>query len=223
MNNIIEIELRYRILDQEQIASFLATAQLLHTKRIIDTYLDTAERILWRQGIYIRIRNNKKLDIKFNRACLQDATIERLDHCEEHSFALPLETEKLHVLNELLTNLKLKTLPTADLQILKSFNGFETHYVIDKARTSYTYKSFTIVIDEIKDLGTFLEIELMANNENNIEKVKRDMRAALVGLKLEPIRSGYCELIVKKHDFDCYLQGRYVLEEDRMSLHTKTN
>lgn len=223
MNNIIEIELRYRILDQAQIASFLATAQLLHTKRIIDTYLDTAERILWRQGIYIRIRNNKKLDIKFNRACLHNATIERLDHCEEHSFALPLEPARLNFLNELLTSLNLKTIPTADLQILKSFNGFEAHYVIDKIRTSYTYKSFTIVIDEIKDLGTFLEIELMTDNENNIEKVKNDMNTALVGLKLEPIRSGYCELIVKKHDFDCYLQGRYVLEEDRSALHAKTN
>jgi predicted adenylyl cyclase CyaB len=223
MSNTIEIELRYKILDQKQIVSFLAAAQRLHTKRIIDVYVDTAERILWKQGIYIRIRNDKQLDIKFNRACLQDATIQRLDHCEEHRFALPLETAKLHILNELLTNLKLKMLPIADLQILKSFNGFETHYVIDKVRTFYTYKSFTIVIDEIKDLGTFLEIELMTNNENNIEKVKYDMRAVLAGLNLEPVKSGYCELIVKKHDFDCYLQGRYVLEEDRSALHAKTN
>jgi adenylate cyclase class IV len=223
MNNIIEIELRYRILDLEQISSFLATAQLLHTKHIVDVYLDAPERILWKQGIYIRIRNNKHLDIKFNRACLQDATIQRLDHCEEHSFALPLELTKLHFLNELLASLNLKTIPTADLQILKSFNRFETHYVIDKIRTSYRYKSFTIVIDEIKDLGTFLEIELMTNNENNIEKVKHDMRAALAGLNLEPVKSGYCELIVKKHDFDCYLQGRYVLEEDKSTLHAKTN
>lgn len=218
MENTIEIELRYKIVDQGQVSSFLTRARQLHKRHDIDVYLDTPGRTLWKQGIYIRIRNDKTLDIKFNRSCLQNPTIGRLDHCEEHSFLLPLETSKMQALNELLASLNLKALPFADLNTFKSINSLETFYVIDKIRTSYTYNAFTIVVDEVTGLGMFLEIELMTHNTDDLERVKNEMKHALAGLQLEPLKVGYGELIVRNNDFNAYLQGRFVLDEDKNCL-----
>jgi adenylate cyclase class IV len=215
-NNVIEIELRYEILDPVEIKNFLAQAQLLHTKHDVDVYLDKPDRILWRRGIFVRIRNDKKLDIKFNRACLHDQTIERLDYCEEHSFTLPLEDSLLPTLNNVLKDIDLQIIPRADLVVLKDVNQLDAHYIVDKVRASYTYDLFTIAIDEVKDLGTFLEIELMAEKSDDLEEVKNRMRLALAGLKLKPLRLGYCSQVVKKQNFECYRRGRYVLPEDRI-------
>lgn len=216
MNNTIEIELRYEVLDKQQVTAFLSTAKQLHTKHDIDIYFDTPDRILWKRGIFIRTRNNKKFEIKFNRECLHDATIDRLDYCEEHSFALPLEPARLQELNTLLVSLDLQAVPCADLAILQSVNTFETHYIIDKVRTSYLYNSFTIAVDEVAGLGTFLEIELMSQNADDLEHVKQDMRLALAGLQLRPFGLGYGSLLLKKNDADCYAQGRYALREDKL-------
>lgn len=215
--NKIEIELRYEILDKEQISSFLSSAKQLHKKHDVDIYLDTPDRILWKRGIFIRIRNNKKLDIKFNRECLHDSSIDRLDYCEEHSFLLPLEHTQLQKINDLLVSLDLKSIPRADLETLKTVNQLDTHYVIDKIRTSYIYNSFTIAVDEVADLGSFLEIELMAESADKLEKVTNNMKHALAGLKLQQTWDGYCTRILRKNDFECYLQGRYALKEDRLA------
>lgn len=215
MSKTTEIELRYEILDQQQLSHFLKDAELLHTKHDIDTYLDTPERILWKKGIFVRIRNNKTLDIKFNRACLQDASIDRLDYCEEHRFTLPLKETDLTKLNPLLISLNLKPLHSTDLNILKSTNNLDTHYIVDKVRSSYRYQSFTIAIDIVANLGTFLEIELMAENAKNLEQVKSDMRLALAGLKLQPLHFGYGAMLLQKHQPECYAQGRYALKENQ--------
>jgi predicted adenylyl cyclase CyaB len=210
----IEIELRYEVLDATKLANFLAPLQFLHTKHVIDIYLDTPDIILYRQGIFARVRNGKKLDIKFNRACLNDPTLRRQDYCEEHSFALPFEKKDLTRLNELLISLDMQPTTTADFESFKKINNIGTHYIIDKVRSSYQSKQFTIAVDEIAGLGTFLEIELMAKNTDNLDVVKNEMRLALAGLPIQPLRAGYCELFLKKNLSKDYLQGRFVQQED---------
>lgn len=215
MNKTIEIELRYEVMDRQQILAFLSCAKLLNIKHDVDIYLDTPNRNLWKRGIFIRIRNEKKLDIKFNRECFLNTTIDHLDYCEEHSFALPLKDQDLDKINELLVSIDLLPIKAADFVAFKSANKLEEHYVIDKVRSSYNYKSFTIGLDEIADLGTFLEIELMAYTADGLEKVKQEMQFLLFDLKLKPIGAGYSSLMLKKNDFDCYVQGRYALKEDK--------
>lgn len=218
MANTIEIELRYEILDQKQLEAFLIDTQQLSKKHDIDVYWDNPERVLWKRGIFVRTRNDKKLDIKFNRECLNNANIERLDYCEEHSFQLPLTTNDLPKLNSLLVSLDLKELSHASLDSLIATNNFDVHYVIDKVRTSYNYQKFTVAIDEVADLGTFLEIELMTKNADELEQIKNDMETALAGLQLKPLRLGYCSMILKKHQYECYRQGRYAAPEDRQLI-----
>jgi len=219
-NNTIEIELRYEILDAKQIDSFLSSAKYLHQKHDIDVYLDTPDATLWKRGVFIRIRNDKKLDFKFNRTCLQNPEIGLLDYCEEHSFSLPLEKAKLQNINMVLESLNLKTTSNADLVCLTSINNLDAHYIVDKIRTSYAYNDFTIMVDEVAGLGTFLEIEVMATNINDLENVKKNMQQTLNGLNLLPLQIGYGSLLLRKSNFDYYVQGRYVLQEDKNMLGT---
>jgi predicted adenylyl cyclase CyaB len=213
--NHIEIELRYEVLKPEQLSSFLASFEKLHQKHDVDVYLDNPQALLYQKGIFIRIRNGKKLDIKFNRATLQNPDLAIQDYCEEYSFALPLQEKDLGKLNELLVSLDLKSIAVADLEDLKVANGFGEHYRVDKMRTSYKHDSFTVCLDEVADLGTFLEIEFMANTIEDLAVVKQQMQNLIRGLDLAPLKTGYGTLLLRKKDFEHYLLGRFVLEEDK--------
>lgn len=214
--NNIEIELRYEVLKPEQLSLFVAPLQKKHIKHDVDIYFDTPNDYLHKNGIYIRIRNNKKLDIKFNRACLDNPNLAIQDYCEEHSFALPLQETDLRKINDLLMSLNLKPMSIASLENLKSVNQFHEQCIVDKMRTSYTFNNFTICIDEVKDLGIFLEIELMADTAENVALVKQEMLLLLEGLDLKAIKTGYINLLLRKKDFEHYLLGRFLLEEDRI-------
>lgn len=214
--NHIEIELRYEVLKPEQLSPFLASFEKLHQKHDVDIYLDNPQALLYQKGIFIRIRNGKKLDIKFNRATLENPDLAIQDYCEEHSFALPLQEKDLNTLNELLVSLNLKSLAIADLEHLKAANGFGEHYRVDKLRTSYKHNSFTICIDEVKDLGIFLEIELMASSIEDLASIKQEMQHLIRELDLAALKTGYGTLLLRKKDFEHYLMGRFILEEDKV-------
>lgn len=133
--NNFEIELRYEVLEPSQIPSFVTALNLLHRERDVDVYLDNPNALLlYQKGIFIRVRNGKKLDIKFNRACLERPDLAVQDYCEEYNFALPLEDQALDGLNALLISLDLQPVPIADFDLLKSLNNFDTHYIVDKNR-----------------------------------------------------------------------------------------
>lgn len=214
--NNIEIELRYEVLQPEQLSSFVAPLQKKHIKHDVDIYFDTPTDYLHKNGIYIRTRNNKKLDIKFNRACLDNPDLAIQDYCEEHSFTLPLQEKDLAKINQLLVSLNLKPMSIASLENLISANHFKEQCVVDKIRTSYQYKNFTICVDEVKNLGIFLEIELMADTADNVAKVKQEMLHLIQGLDLKPIKTGYINLLLRKKDFTHYLMGRFIMDEDKV-------
>ncbi len=211
----IEIELRYGIVDSSQLSDFTAKLQHVSTKRVVDVYLDTQDADLIRKGIYIRIRDNKKVDIKFNRECIKDPTLELQPYCEEYSFALPFRESDLGRLNEILHIIELNTLSNANFELLKQANQLIEHRIVDKMRKSYKADEFKITVDEVVNLGTFLEIELMAEDTSSLEMVKKAMEQSLQGLALRPLKTGYDSLILRKQNFAQYLQGRFVLEEDK--------
>lgn len=211
----IEIELRYEVLELEQLEKFIEPFKQLHRKRDTDIYLDNQDAQLYQQGIFIRIRNNKQLDFKFNRACLDNPDLALQDYCEEHSFSLPLQQADLASINQLLASFSLLPCNNADIDHFKLANSFMEHYVVDKVRTSYHYPPFTVAIDEVVGLGTFLEIELMAATIDNLAAIKKEMEHLLRDLSLKPLKTGYGTLLLRKNDFEHYLLGRFILDEDK--------
>jgi adenylate cyclase, class 2 len=216
MINTIEIELRYQILNESTIPGFVKTLAFLGTKRVVDSYLDTINADLIRRGIYIRLRNNQKLDIKFNRACLADESLELQPYCEEYSFSLPLMQESLHDLNAVSLDLELQPINRASIKEYASINKLIEHRIVDKIRSSYSIEDFILVIDEVKNLGKFLEIEVMAPDIDNIDTIKLRMQELLKDLKLKPLTTGYDALILRKQNFKQYLQARFILAEDKI-------
>ncbi len=58
------------------------------------------------------------------------------------------------------------------LNILKGI-GFTDEVVVDKTRRSFKHKNFEIEIDEVKDLGIFVEVELKEHDDDFDEGIKQ--------------------------------------------------
>lgn len=211
----IEVELKFQVLDDAQIDKFLGSFQFIDKKRIVDIYLDTREGDLYKKGIFVRIRDNKKLDFKVNLADFQAQ--DRLswhEHCNEFSFALPISETSVDPINKISQTLTMKKISNPDLEEFKSKNNLTDSMVIDKFRQRYSDGRFEYSFDDVKGLGKFIEIEQMASLEDNLEKIKDEMREKLRDLNLKLITTGYNEVYWRKYNFNLYLQGRYLLEED---------
>ena len=217
MNNI-EIELRYEIINPNQLASFLEPLKFVSKKQVIDIYLDTENADLIKKGVYVRIRDNKKIDIKFNRECLHNPDLELQPYCEEYTFTLPLKENELPQFNTVVSDIGLLPIEHANFDLFKQKNSLIEHRVVDKMRASYVQQQFTIVIDEVLHLGTFLEIELLANDSSKIDETKKEMESLLSGLSLKALKTGYDSLILRKNNFGQYLRGRFILDEDKVFL-----
>lgn len=216
MSQNFEIELRYEVLSSNGLEQFLAQLTFINKKQVIDIYLDTLDGDLVKKGIYIRKRNAKTVDIKFNRACLEDPSLPSQPYCEEYSFSLPLISAELEKFNGVIQSLGLKPLAIPNLDAFMTSNKLIDHLIIDKIRSSYKHDIFTIALDEIKELGTFLEIEIMSQSTENLEQITYDMKTILAGLHIKPLKFGAVTLMLRKKYFDLYLQSRFALEEDKI-------
>jgi adenylate cyclase class IV len=218
---LIEIEMRFQVLNESAIEQFVQKLTFLNKKRMIDIYLDTPQAELCKKGLWIRIRDQKRIDYKFNRACLADPNLEMQPYCEEHSFGYPLPTEQLPRFNEL--NEELLLHPGSTLAEFMENNRLIEHRTVDKIRASYQLDEFTIVVDRVDGLGTFLEFELMAKNPDNVAQIKNKMDNALAGLDLKRLKTSYDVLLLRKNNFDQYLQSRFILDEDKIFLEKQVN
>lgn len=135
-------------------------------------------------------------------------------YCEEYSFAIPFIATELALFNKINDDLGLKT--ASSLEEYKALNNLHDHRTVDKTRTTYTIADFSLSLDEVKDLGTFLELELMSNTIESIDSVTNKMKDLLSTLQLKPLRTGYDSLLLRKQNFQHYLKGRFVLPEDKM-------
>lgn len=76
--------------------------------------------------------------------------------------------------------------------------GFTRTLEVNKWRESYNFGPATICLDTVDELGTFAEIEVITENENDnptavIEKIARE-----IGVKGEPLLASYLELLLTK-------------------------
>jgi adenylate cyclase class 2 len=82
--------------------------------------------------------------------------------------------------------------------ILKILN-FKRIKSVDKVRRQYECEGLSVMIDEVKDLGRFLEVEVLV--EGNFEAAKERIFSLLnrIGLDKEKLtRESYLELLLKK-------------------------
>lgn len=86
------------------------------------------------------------------------------------------------------------------LQLLKSL-GFEENLIVRKKRRSFCLNGCTINVDDVEGLGSFLEIEVVVDEDKTDDAFNRilEILSALNLSKKELIRRGYAEMIAR-HD-----------------------
>ena len=217
--NITEVELKFKIIDHNIVEDFVGKLKFVKAEYIKDVYLDTGDASLYKRGIFIRVRNETRLEIKFNLSDVLDRDrFSMHEICSEYSFKLPLSHQDVVALNNILKILGLKPISEPSMLELKDRNNLIDSIVLEKKRRIYTDGKFYYMIDDVKGLGSFLEMEAKVYNESEISRVKKEMLELADKLKLKRILTGYNELYWRKHNYKIYLQGRYLLEEDLDSI-----
>jgi len=213
MNEDIEVELKFQILDEIQVREFVKNLKFISRRKIVDKYLDTKNADLYKKGLFIRIRDDNNLDFKYN---LEDTECKH-EHCEEHSFSLPLTIDSLVSINKICRVLSLNNIMNPNIEEFTARNNLVVSITNDKIREIYRDEKFEFCLDDVKGLGKFIEIEMHAAKGDDLEKIKDAMRERIRGLKIKLITTGYNELYWKKNNSDIYRQGKYHLEEDRIN------
>jgi len=207
----IEVEFRFEIDDENKVRDFLERLTFLRKIQQKDIYFDTESGELFKRGIFIRSRNGKSLDFKFN---LED-TENKHEDCDEHSFSLPISEDDLEGLKKVCNKLGLESSNVADLEKLMEINNLKEFVIIDKIREKFRDDEFVFCLDDIKGFGKFLEIEAMALHGSNLEGLKKRMIERVKIFDPEFLPTGYIELFVKRKAPNLYKQGRYLLDGDK--------
>lgn len=76
---------------------------------------------------------------------------------------------------------------------------------IDNKKETYTYKDYEIVIEDVKDLGIFMEVEYCTNEEVDVKNIKKEIQKFIneLGLNVsEELNMGKPEMYMKKHNIN---------------------
>ncbi len=76
--------------------------------------------------------------------------------------------------------------------------GFTRTAEVNKWREHYLLFDAAVTLDEVEDLGTFVEIEIQADDENQNTAARIEKIAQEIGVSGEPILASYLELLLSK-------------------------
>jgi len=179
-----EVELKLSA-DHESLGDRLAELGATHTATVtqIDTYYDAPHRSFADTDEALRIRREQPADgesvakLTYKGPLVEAASKTR----EEHETAVADDDALSGVLSGL---------------------GFEPAAVVEKQREFYQLDGYTIALDTVDGLGTFVEIE-QETTEDNIVSVRENAIALLEQLGLDAddqIRTSYLGLLLAKND-----------------------
>ncbi len=221
-----EVELKYKIKEPKLVEKFFSNDKIEDTKKSVDKYYDDKDsnffkqgvfiRVrddknsnFFKQGVFIRVRDDKNLDFKYN---FEDG---KHEYCQENRFDLPLRMEKSDSFNKLLKILELKPLgDNINLFAFLKLNNLNEFVVIDKTRTKISKNGLNFYLDNVKELGEFIEIEGFPKQASDIKSMIANIEEIAQKLNLKKITTGYVELYLRKYNYVVYKQGKYLLEED---------
>lgn len=72
-----------------------------------------------------------------------------------------------------------------DISKMIQLIGFQEYVVINKIRMEGKLDEFLICIDEVEELGTFLEIEKVIEDDNKRDKTKKELQRFLLSLGID--------------------------------------
>lgn len=171
-----------------------------------DVYYDTRSFDLLRQAVFVRVRNHRQLQFKFNAE--QDTAH---THCIERTFSLPLDQASTEEANSLFARFLPEWITGFRFEKAAEKNGLTELAFIENAREVYSMNNMYISIDHVTELGDFLEIEIRGEKDGDTGEALSKLKTFASDINLEPVHLGYVEMWLRKHNYLAYQQGRYRL------------
>ena len=162
----------------------------------------------------MRVRDGKRMEFKLFAGDTSHL------FCQETVYNLDSFDSNQENINKILASLDLK--PVENLNSFKQIcdiNNLQILCPIVKHRTSYTYdENCTISIDQVDNLGLFMEDEIMINSESlstsQANQIKEQFVTNLQNSEIltgneKKVNVGYVELYLLKHNIEAYNLGMY--------------
>lgn len=208
---MIELELKYEL---NTIPSSVGKLKIIKQKEQEDIYYDTPNYDLLKKGNFLRVRDGKRMEFKLFAGDTSHL------FCQETVYNLDSFDSNQDYINKILASLDLK--PVENLNSFKQIcdiNNLQILCPIVKHRTSYTYdENCTISIDQVDNLGLFMEDEIMINSESlstlQANQIKEQFVTNLQNSEIltgneKKVNVGYVELYLLKHNIEAYNLGMY--------------
>ena len=205
---MIEAELKCRLTSEVRckLDAFLPAMQWKGNVRNLDIYYDTASWSLLRRAVFARIRNQQRLEFKFNEQAEQ-----RHVRCTERVFPLEAHGKTMEQMNELFSSFLPDWREAADVATAITSNGLIELACIDNRREVYTNGVLELSIDSVAGLGDFLEMEICCSESQAAEEALATLQELATTLHAQHIQVGYVELWLREHNLAAYQAGRYQL------------
>lgn len=209
-NTDYEIEIKFAIpSESSSLNKFLGGIPKKSEEHTKDVYYDTADAGLFKRGVYVRVRNGRKLEFKYS---LEDSPGYLHTHCIESGFDLPMKEGSLPELNRTLLELNLRSASSFDEFVAS--NGLTEIMAIEKHRRRFFENNFCYALDSVAGLGDFLEVDRHVDTLDGANGIKDEIRRFGEQFGLRELTTGYFELHLRKNNPELYRQSRYVLKED---------
>jgi adenylate cyclase class 2 len=208
---MIEVELKFalpsdaRVLLQTKLNALWV--QSLSQVENVDTYYDTAGFDCLQQAVFIRIRNQKYLEIKYH---------EHADPAHMHATerVFPLESGPLSVkeMNIQCARFISDWQEAGTIEESMCINGLKEFVCIEKHRDQYVYEDLILCVDSVEGLGDFFEVETHCEEQTEIGQAIAKLQDFVMSLgfsALRPVEVGYVELWLRSHLPQVYQLGKY--------------
>jgi adenylate cyclase class 2 len=203
---MIEVELKFAIApaSRARLEKYLATIGFAHRLHNSDTYYDTPAFDLLGQAVFVRVRNQQRLEFKFN----EQAAPEHLS-CTERAFSLASEPRQLAEMNSLFAGFLPRWRTAGTVNEALHENGLIELAQIKNRRVEYIYENLVICLDHVEGLGDFLEIETQCAEESETRQAIEQVQGFASGVEARQVHVGYVELWLQKYHPYAYRQGKY--------------
>ena len=171
-------------------------------------YYDTPTWDLLRRGVFVRVRNNRQVEFKFNEGLTQEH-----GQVRERVFSLAANDAQVEKMQTLFATFLPAWVPAASFAEAIRQNGLVELVTIDNTREIFVNDDFALSIDHVAGLGNFLEVETHCEEGADTSHAQNRLQAFVSDLHVEHIKVGYVELWLYKHNPAAYDAGRYHLAE----------
>src|SRR5579859_679706 len=212
-DGMIEVELKFAIKpdSRARLETYLGTIGCPCRLHNSDIYYDTSSFDLFSQAVFVRVRNQQRLEFKFN----EQAAPEHL-FCTERAYPLSARRGRLAEMNTLFAGFLPRWQVAGTISEAFEENGLIQLARIENSRAEYRYENLVVCVDHVWGLGDFLEIETQCEVESETPRAIEQVQAFAAGLEARQVHIGYVELWLQKYLPRAYRQGKY--QEEHFSL-----